>query len=303
MKLLPLAAVILLCALPCARAQSPITVTATPHAPSNVPAELLDPALLGEVTRHLYRWYVDESDIEKADHSPDLILWVGLTTPALDAGDKSQFARILLPLPGITVQLKKADYVIAETGTAVKSNGFKITSVSRGLVPASLPAGYVELKLGMAKLKEHLFATRHQQDFPGEALIERLKVALVKELNRQKTPGVKDLAEIQTVYLGSLSPMSNDLWVYWENRKWLVHCTSDIDLANPAVWSQENLSFRRYDTLTQVVVSMDEAAGSNRFMTRDQIGRALYNCLVLGKRVQITPSALKVPHSTRMHRR
>ncbi len=302
MKLLPLI-VILLCALPFARAQSPITVTATTRAPSNIPAELLEPALLGEVTRHLYRWYVDESDLDKADDAPDLVLWVGLTTPALDADDKSQFAQILLPLPGITVQLKKADYVIEETGTAVKSNGFKITAVSRGLVPASLPVGYVELKLPMAKLKEHLFATRHQQDFPSEALIERLKIALVKELNRQKTPGVKNLAELQTVYLGSLSPMSNDLWVYWENRKWLVHCTSDIDLSNPAVWSQENLSFRRYDTLTQVVVSMDEAAGSNRFLTRDQIGRALYNCLVLGKRVQITPSALKVPHSTRMRRR
>ena len=25
-------------------------------------------------------------------------------------------------------------------------------------------------------------------------------------------------------------------------------------------------------------------------MTRDQIGRALYNCVVLGKRIQITPS-------------
>lgn len=303
MKLLPLFAVILLCASPWARAQSPIAVTAASHAPSDVPAELLEPALLGEVTRHLYRWCVDESDIEQADHSPDLVLWVGSNTPALDAGDNSRFAQILLPLPGITVQLKKADYVIEETGTAVKSNGFKITSVSRGLVPASLPAGYVELKLDMAKLKEHLFATRHQQDFPGEALIERLKAALVKELNRQKNPGVRNLGELQTVYLGSLSPLSNDLWVYWENKKWLVHCTSDIDLANPAVWAQETLSFRRYDTLTQVVVSMDEAAGSNRFMTRDQIGRALYNCLVLGKRVEITPSALKVPHSKRLHRR
>ena len=40
----------------------------------------------------------------------------------------------------------------------------------------------------------------------------------------------------------------------------------------------------RWDTLSQKVVTMNEAPGSNEFLTRDQIGRALYNCLVLGCR-------------------
>jgi hypothetical protein len=38
-----------------------------------------------------------------------------------------------------------------------------------------------------------------------------------------------------------------------------------------------------------MVISLEEAAGSNRFMTRSQIGRALYNCIVLGQRVAVTP--------------
>ena len=39
--------------------------------------------------------------------------------------------------------------------------------------------------------------------------------------------------------------------------------------------------------LTQTVVSLDEAAGSNAFLTRDQIGRALFNCVVLGRRIEV----------------
>jgi hypothetical protein len=45
-----------------------------------------------------------------------------------------------------------------------------------------------------------------------------------------------------------------------------------------------------YDPYSQMVISLEEAAGSNRFMTRNQIGRALYNCIVLGKRVAVTPA-------------
>jgi hypothetical protein len=45
---------------------------------------------------------------------------------------------------------------------------------------------------------------------------------------------------------------------------------------------------KTWDVLNQVVVSLDESAGSNAFMTRDQIGRALYNCLVLGQRLEVT---------------
>ena len=47
----------------------------------------------------------------------------------------------------------------------------------------------------------------------------------------------------------------------------------------------QTLGIRTYDVLTQTVVSLDEAAGSNAYMTRDQIGRALFNCIVLGQRL------------------
>jgi hypothetical protein len=37
------------------------------------------------------------------------------------------------------------------------------------------------------------------------------------------------------------------------------------------------------------VVSLDEVAGSNAFMTRDQAGRILFNCMVLGRRLELAP--------------
>ncbi len=69
----------------------------------------------------------------------------------------------------------------------------------------------------------------------------------------------------------------------------MLKFASDIDLSNPIVWDHDEMSVKPYDIDTQVVVSMNEVAGSNAYMTRDQIGRALYNCIVLGKRVVLNP--------------
>ena len=48
----------------------------------------------------------------------------------------------------------------------------------------------------------------------------------------------------------------------------------------------QTLGIRTCDVRTQTVVSLDEAAGSNEFLTRDQVGRALFNCVVLGRRIE-----------------
>jgi hypothetical protein len=69
----------------------------------------------------------------------------------------------------------------------------------------------------------------------------------------------------------------------------LIRFASDIDLANPTVWEHEELAVRTYDIDRQVVVSLDEAAGSNAFLTRGQVGRVLYNCMVLGRRIELQP--------------
>jgi hypothetical protein len=134
-------------------------------------------------------------------------------------------------------------------------------------------------------MREYLFRTRAEATFPDEALRERLRVAVRTQLGvnpEGRFPGR------QIVHLAPLSPVANEVWIYWENSRLLIRFASDIDLVDPAVWKHETLMVKTWDVLNQVVVSLDESAGSNAFMTRDQIGRALYNCLVLGQRLEVT---------------
>ena len=91
--------------------------------------------------------------------------------------------------------------------------------------------------------------------------------------------------EDPVVHMAPLSPVANELWVYVENSRVLLRFASDIDLANPAVWEHETLAVRIYEVEKQMVVSLRETEGSNAFMTRDQVGRALFNCVVLGRRM------------------
>jgi hypothetical protein len=45
----------------------------------------------------------------------------------------------------------------------------------------------------------------------------------------------------------------------------------------------------RFDLDQQVVVSHEEALGSNRFLTRYQVSRTLFNCLIFGQRITVSP--------------
>ena len=262
---------------------SPAALGAT-NAPS-VPAELTDPKYLFEIVRHVYRWHIDENDVDRLSGTQDFPFWVRMVEVPLDAGDHSSMAEIVMPLVGTVVKVKKPDYRIEELNLSVTGSTYRITSVSKiGLPDKPLPEHRV-INVKYEEMKAHLFRTRDEATFPTGALLERLRVAVRKEmgLNPQERTAGHHLA-----YLAPLSPVANEAWVYIENQKLLVRFASDIDLVNPAVWAHETLMVRTWDVLKQVVVSLDEAAGSNAFMTRDQIGRALYNCIVLGRRLEIT---------------
>lgn len=60
-------------------------------------------------------------------------------------------------------------------------------------------------------------------------------------------------------------------------------------LDNPAAWDHFELALKVYDIDEQVVVSFDKAPGSNSYLTRDPVGRVLYNCIVLGRRLKLQP--------------
>ena len=259
-----------------------------PGAPVPPPEAVTGKTYLYEVVRHLYRWHLDERDVEPVSGVTGVEFRVRALAPELDAGDRSEFAEVVIPALRCQVLVKRPDYVIEETGSAVKGRGFKIYRVAREDAPAEIPEGTQVIKAGLDDLRAYLFETRSKVEFPEPALFERLRAAL---RNSAQVSEQAPVSGIQTVFLAPLSPVSNEWWVYWENRKLLIRFSSDIDLTNPEVWDHEQIGVDTWDAYKQVVVSTDEAPGSNEFLTRDQIGRALYNCLVLGRREELAPAA------------
>jgi len=241
--------------------------------------------LVYEVIRHLYRWYLDETDIEHNISKSTLSVWLRQLHPQLDPGDRSGFAELLLPALQVKVTLKKTDYRIEELNLDVKGRGYRMMNVTREAPPA-ISEGYQVLELDLPALVDYLFKTRNQREYPAPALADRLHKAVLLELGERRVPPV---GGVHVCYVGPLSPVSNELWVFWENARMLIRFTSDLDLSNPSVWSQENLKVRTFDIDNQVVVSQSEVPGSNAFLNRDQVGRVLYNCIVLGQRVAVAP--------------
>ncbi len=254
------------------------------------PQELLDEPYLYQMTQHLYRWYMDESDVLHVSGDTNFTYWVRSKTPELDEGDRSRLADVIMPEFGFSVRLKCADYTIEETGVVVSNEVFKIVNVSKIVAPDTRPPGYSEKVVSYKAMRDYLFKERLHTVFPEGAVLDRLSNTVRKKLhddaryNDEPPPDGE-----QIVYLSPVSPMANELWVFWETGRLLLHFYSDIELMNPAMWEHDKLGLNWYDVDEQVVVSMSEVAGSNAYLTRDQVGRALYNCIILGRRLTLNP--------------
>ncbi|HOC00546.1 MAG TPA: hypothetical protein PKM43_17585 [Verrucomicrobiota bacterium] len=277
--------VVLVVLLPaCQNLQSPSS-----QRPVDAPPELLQPSYLYEVVRHLYRWHLNESEVERIVGAKRFVFWARRLEARLDAGDRSVLGEILLPQLDLRVKVKKSDYTIEELGTEVKSQNFRITQVIRGQMPIRPPQSCAVVEVDMQEMRDYLFRTRNQRDEPDAALIERLRTAVREQAAKEGLLPTGTPAEEQIVHMAPLSPVANETWVFWEAGRKLLHFASDIDLANPAVWQHQTLMARIFDLDQQVVVTHEEAPGSNRFLTRYQVSRALFNCVVLGHRIVVPP--------------
>jgi hypothetical protein len=259
---------------------------------------LTDTTYLYEIFRHIYRWYLDEVDIERATAGDSFIVWVRPLKLQLDEGDRSQFAELSFPQVNVVARVKKADYTIEDLGITFASPTYRIINVSRATLPATPPEGTEVISLKKREAVDFLFRTRTQRDYPSATLLEQMRLAFIhyvetskEELGAARTTGTNPN---QLIYVASLSPVANEVWVFWETRHMLVRFASDIDLSNPEVWKHESMMVRMYDIDRQVLVSHEEAPGSNAFMMRAQVGRILYNCFVLGLRLEVPPT-VKLP--------
>ena len=239
---------------------------------------------------HLYRWYLDETDIQKATKAGNSTIWLREMTPKLDPGDKSRFAELILPVLGVMVTLKKTDYTIEELNIKVVTDNFKITRVSRINMPKNLEKAYIPVNINRDDLRKYLFTRRGEVKFPDEKLTERLRSTVRAQIRQHLQGKSRKFPDTpQAIHFAPLSPVANEIWVFWEAGRILIHFSSDLDINNPHAREYDKLSARIYDIDEQVVVSLQEVPGSNAYLTRDQVGRALYNCMILGKRVILEP--------------
>ena len=254
------------------------------------PPEVMELSYLHEVVRYLYRWQLDESEVEHLLGQKRFIFWVRSIEIALDPGDHSQFAEILLPQLDVSVLVKKADYTVEESGVAVKAENFKIARITRGLVPKREPKDCEVVSVDTQEMCDYLFRTRYNHDYPDAALLAHFREAIHAQAVKE---GIVDedapVRGEEIVHVAPLSPVANESWIFWEAGRRLLYITSDVDLKNPALWSHQQVSVRIFDLDDQVVVSHEEAPGSNRFLTRYQVSRAMFNCIVLGQRMVVPP--------------
>ena len=179
---------------------SPAALGAT-NAPS-VPAELTDPKYLFEIVRHVYRWHIDENDVDRLSGTQDFPFWVRMVEVPLDAGDHSSMAEIVMPLVGTVVKVKKPDYRIEELNLSVTGSTYRITSVSKIGLPDKPLLEHRVINVKYEEMKAHLFRTRDEATFPTGALLERLRVAVRKEmgLNPQERTAGHHLAYLAPLF-------------------------------------------------------------------------------------------------------
>jgi hypothetical protein len=190
-------------------------------------AEVLTRDYVAEVLRYLYRWYADETMLASVSQHADTELWVRPLHPDVDAGDDSRFCEILFPRVHMRLVLKQADYLVEELGQRVRNESFKVHSVGEY---SSLPApasAYTVFRFDRGELSDYLFRTRNDRVFPDEELRERLRAAVRKAMGESPADVEEGPA---VVYVAPLSPVSNDLWVYWENGHRIIRFSSDADL-------------------------------------------------------------------------
>ena len=253
--------------------------------PREAPALTRD--YVAEVIRYLYRWHADETMLASVSGYTDTELWARPLHPKLDADDNSRFCEVLFPRVRLRIVLKQADYLVEELGQRVRNDAFKIHSVEQYTSLPAARSAYTVYRFDRGEVADYLFRTRNDRVFPDDELRQRLRAAVRKAIG-ERPPDVEEGPAV--VYLAPLSPVSNDLWVYWQNGHRIIRFSSDADLTQKIYWDLAGVDVHVYDLRENVVVSLGEVAASNKYVTRDWAARALFNCIALGQKITLPPA-------------
>lgn len=235
---------------------------------------------------YVYHWHFDEAMAMVEPDAGPVTLWVRRLHPDLDEGDESKFAEVWAPRIGLLVELKKAQYRIPEMDLDVSDQGFKVQTITWQREAPARKRAWQVLHFDRKSLQDHLFQSRQRALFPNDALRSRLREAVLEHMS-DSLPEEDD--QTQVFYTAPISPVCNDLWVFWENRDVLLQFSADMDLSHEDFWDHITLNLDVFELREDVVVTLDEVPGSNAYITKDWVGRVLYNCIVQGEKRVIPP--------------
>jgi hypothetical protein len=251
---------------------------------------LRDPAFHYEVLRYVYLWYLDDRFFVNTAEAKNFEIWVRPVEPRTrDAEDKSLYAEMWIPAAQIQLKLKLADYPVPELDRQVKSQGFRIIRAAP-LPDAPGPSeGYAVFTHDRVKIRAFLDDNRNRPQAPDSALRQRLLDAM-KETVKLHPPS--DPKAPQVFFLSTVSPVSGDLWILWVNEKTAIRFGGEFGADQPDLLALLPLHTQLFDLKSKVVASLLETEGSTGYITKDWAGRILYQTLVLGERVEVTPEQL-----------
>jgi hypothetical protein len=256
-------------------------VASRERAPTN---SLLEQQFVFNVLVHLYRWHFDQSYVlEPAKHAT-IEVWTRRLHPKLDEDDRSEYAEMWIPSVNMLVGLKRAEYRVPEMKLEIADQGFKINSVNRQINPPASKSSYEVGRFEREAVRDYLFATRTNRLVASEAVRTKARQLMAAYLKKEHP---EPFTEEQVLYRSQLSPVCNEVWVFWENGRRVRLFSGDMDLTHPKFWESSPLRLDVIELDKDVVTSTKEVPGSNSFVTKDWVGRLLFNCLVLGDKMVI----------------
>jgi hypothetical protein len=244
---------------------------------------------LFEILYHTFLWHYDRSYLLTDQRKGDLEIYLRPVTRELDPGDRSAFAELWIPDIHMVIDLKRSDYRIEELGLRVKDDHFKIRRVVREDAPPAPLSAYQRHLIPHARVREWITANLRTAGTPAPTLAKRLREALLNfDLGHEP-----NLTVTHVFHLAPISPASDDLWVFHENSKQLLLFSSDMDLSNEAYWEAAPISLKVYSLAPEVILTPDGGGASSTTLSKDFVGRAMFNCVVLGERIAVSPETLK----------
>jgi hypothetical protein len=258
--------------------------------PPELDARLRDPAFQYEILRYCYFWYLDDRFFVATDREATFELWFRPTRARMpDPGDESRYAEVWFPAAQLQLQLKLADYPIPELQRRVRSPGYRVTRAAPMRTAPGPREDYVVVTLERDQVRSYFADARTRTQKPDAQLRTRL-VAAMKEVVKLHPP--TQTSESQVFFLSTILPVSGDLWVLWVNEQVAIRFGGELGAEEPDLLEVLPLHTQLYDLKTQVVASLLETEGRTGYITKDWAGRILFQCLVLGERVEVAPAML-----------